>query len=108
MPSAELAVCPDVGYVDKNELRDRQLLWATVDSPWVHTVDHAKYLETFTALRSFDPALVLGTHLPPAIGRMPDFLDMLAAAPSAVPFTGPDQAALELLLATFEAAPTTD
>ncbi|MBH0774700.1 MBL fold metallo-hydrolase [Nocardia bovistercoris] len=108
MPSAELAGCPDVGYVDKCELRDRQLLWATVDSPWIHTVDYAKYLETFDVLRSFDPALVLGTHLPPAIGRMPEFLDMLAAAPGAVPFTGPDQAAVELLLATFEAAPPTD
>lgn len=104
MPSAELATCPDVGYLDKGDLRDRQLLWATVDSPWVHTVDKAKYLETLTALRAFDPTLILGTHLPPAPSRTLEFLDTLAAAPAANPFIGPDQAALEQLLATFEPA----
>lgn len=102
MPSADLATCPDVAYLDKADLRARQLLWATVDSPWVHTVDHGKYLETLTTLRSFDSPLLLGTHLPPAVDRTSEFLDMLAAAPSADPFIGPDQAALEQLLSTFE------
>lgn len=102
MPSADLATCPDVAYLDKTDLRDRQLLWATVDSPWVHTVDHVKYLDTLTTLRSFDPPLLLGTHLPPAMDRTSEFLDMLAAAPDADPFIGPDQAALEHLLASFE------
>lgn len=108
MPSTELATSPDVGCVGKNELRDRQLLWATVDSPWVHTVDPAKYLDTLAAVRTFDPAMILGTHLPPALGRTAEFLDTLAAAPDADHFIGPDQAALERLLATFEPATTTD
>ncbi|WP_067716092.1 MBL fold metallo-hydrolase [Nocardia yamanashiensis] len=102
MPSAELATCPDVGYLGEAELRERQTLWATVDSPWVHSVDRGKYLETVYALRAFDAGRILGTHLPPATGRTAEFLDMLAAVPDASPFVGPDQAALEQLLATFE------
>ena len=42
------------------------------------------------------------THLPPAVGRTPEFLEMLAAAPNADPFVGPDQRALEQMLASFE------
>jgi hypothetical protein len=102
MPSAELATCPDVGYVHRDDLRAGQLLWAAVDSPWVHTVDQAKYLDSLATLRAVDPALILSTHLPPAVGRAPEFLQMLAAAPGADPFVGPDQAALEQLLAGFE------
>ncbi|MFC8041961.1 MBL fold metallo-hydrolase [Nocardia sp. NPDC057353] len=102
MPTAELATCPDAGYLDRAELRARQLLWATADSPWVHTVDPVKYRATLTELHALDPALILGTHLPPAAGRTPEFLETLAAAPGSDPFLGPDQAALEQLLAGFE------
>jgi hypothetical protein len=49
-----------------------------------------------------DPEVILSTHLPPAIGRTPEFLDMLADAPQADPFVGPDQRALEEMLASFE------
>jgi hypothetical protein len=102
MPTAELATCDDVGHVPAAQLRAAQLLWATVDSPWVHTVDPARYLATFAPLRDLDPALILSTHLPPAVCRVPEFLQTLAAAPSANAFTGPDQAALEQMLAGFE------
>ena len=36
-----------------------------------------------------DPAIILSTHLPPAVSRLPEFLDMLAAAPQADPSSGP-------------------
>lgn len=104
MPSAELATCLDVGYVGADDLRAAQLLWASVDSPWVHSVDQAIYLDTLATMRAVDPSVILSTHLPPASGRTPEFLQMLAAAPGASPFVGPDQAALEQLLATFEPA----
>jgi hypothetical protein len=106
MPTAELAACDDAGQVPAAELRDAQLLWATVDSPWVHTVDQARYLATFAPLRDADPALILSTHLPPSAGRAREFLQMLAAAPSARAFAGPDQAALEQMLAGFEPSNT--
>jgi hypothetical protein len=105
MPSAELATCTDVGYVGTEDLRAAQLLWASVDSPWVHTVDQARFIDTLATLRAVDPAMILSTHLPPAVGQTSEFLDMLAAAPATNPFVGPDQAALEQILATFEPVP---
>jgi hypothetical protein len=77
-------------------------VWATVDSPWVHLVDETKFLNTVAALRALDPRWILSTHLPPADGRTAEFLDMLAEAPKSDPFVGPDQAALEQMLAGFE------
>jgi hypothetical protein len=102
MPSADLAQCSDVGEVSTDELRSGQLLWATVDSPWVHNAEAASYLRTFEPIRAMDPAVILSTHLPPATGRVSEFLEMLAAAPHADPFIGPDQQALEEMLASFE------
>ena len=84
------------------ELRTAQLLWATVDSPWVQTVDVEKYLRTFDSLKDRKPDLVLSTHLPPAAGITGAMLDTLATAPSAPPFVGPDQVALEQMLASFQ------
>jgi hypothetical protein len=77
-------------------------LWASVDSPWVHTVDRERYLATMQPLRQADPEIILSTHLPPARGQGARFLEMAAAAPQTTPFVGPDQAALTQLLATFE------
>ncbi|MET7618831.1 MBL fold metallo-hydrolase [Streptomyces sp. NPDC005408] len=104
MPSAELAVADDVGAVPAEDLRGGQLLWATVDSPWVHAVDRDKYLATLQPLRTMAPDLVLCTHLPPAPGLTPQMLDTLTEAPGADPFVGPDQHALEQMLAGFEPA----
>ncbi|MCX4584231.1 MBL fold metallo-hydrolase [Streptomyces sp. NBC_01481] len=102
MPSAELAVADDVGAVPAGDLRDAQLLWATVDSPWVHVVDKDNYLATVQPLRTMAPELVLCTHLPPASGLAGPMLDTIEAVPGADPFVGPDQQALEQMLAGFE------
>lgn len=102
MANAELAGCSDVAMVPADQLRCGQLLWATVDSPWVHTTDAAGYLRTIEPIRAMDPATILSTHLPPAIGRTTQFLEMLTAAPQADPFIGPDQQALEAMLASLD------
>ncbi|MGW0710757.1 MBL fold metallo-hydrolase [Streptomyces sp. NPDC002643] len=102
LPTAELARAVDVRSVTVDDLRAAQLLWATVDSPWVRIVDEEKFLATFELLKDRKPDLVLSTHLPPAAGITGSLLDTLATAPSAPPFTGPDQTALEQLLAGFE------
>ncbi|MGN9907602.1 hypothetical protein ACTMTJ_08630 [Phytohabitans sp. LJ34] len=49
-----------------------------------------------------DPRAILSTHLAPALGQTTEFLDILAEAPRSDPFVGPDQHALEELLASFE------
>lgn len=104
MPTSDLAVCSDVGDAPVDELRAGQLLWATIDSPWVHSTDPAAFLRTVQPLREMDPAVILSTHLPPAPGHTTEFLDLLETAPKADPFIGPDQHALEEMLAGFEPA----
>jgi hypothetical protein len=102
LPTAALAEADDARAVRAEELRAAQLLWATVDSPWVHTVDVPKFLIGFRPLHERAPDLVLSTHLPPADGITGSMLDTLATTPGAPPFTGPDQAALEQMLSGFE------
>ncbi|WP_327693478.1 MBL fold metallo-hydrolase [Streptomyces sp. NBC_00459] len=102
MASAELAHADDVRAVGVEDLRAAQLLWATVDSPWVHNVDVQKFLDTFRLLQDLNPELVLSTHLPPAPGMTGAMIDTLGSAPGESAFTGPDQAALEQMLAGFE------
>ncbi|WP_028663342.1 MBL fold metallo-hydrolase [Saccharomonospora halophila] len=104
MVSADLAASSDVREVPAEELRAAQLLWASVDSPWIASVDRAAYLGTIDPLRAVEPEVVLSTHLPPAMGRTASLLDMLASAPDAPAFVGPDQHALEEMLAGFERA----
>src|SRR4051812_14334315 len=52
LPSEELAAADDVRAVAPDELRAAQLLWATVDSPWVHDVDRAAYERSLQCLRA--------------------------------------------------------
>jgi glyoxylase-like metal-dependent hydrolase (beta-lactamase superfamily II) len=101
LASGELAGGPDAREVPAADLRGAQLLWAAVDSPWVHNIDMNRYLQTVRSMQSFDPTVIFSSHLPPATS-MDILFDMLAEAPSADPFVGPDQQALEQLLASFE------
>ena len=102
LPSAELAGGSEARDIPGDALRGGQLLWATIDSPWVHNVDRVAYQGTVEPLRAMDPTVILSTHLPPAAGQTTEFLDMLAMAPGSDPFVGPDQRALEEMLASFE------
>jgi hypothetical protein len=104
LPTAELAGGPDVRAVSDNDLRAAQLLWAAVDSPWVSSVDQCIFDRSLEPLRAMAPSAVFSTHLPPAVGRLDEFLGTLRLAPTADPFTGPDQRALEEMLAGFEPA----
>jgi flavorubredoxin len=82
------------------ELREGQVFWATLDAPWLHKVDEAAFAKELNGIRDLEPALVLSSHLPAAPGSMTQrLLASLAAAPTATPFVGPDQAALEAELA---------
>jgi hypothetical protein len=104
MSSAELAMGGDVRAVNAEERRAAQLLWAAIDSPWVRNVDGSKYAATVDLFRGLDPSAILSTHLPPAVGMNEAMFAMLDEAPDVPEFVGPDQEALEALLATFEPA----
>lgn len=104
LPTAELAGAHNAAAASPDELRAAQLLWATVDSPWVHAVDPAKFAASFGPLRDFGPSAVLSTHLPPVTSDTAGLFDIVVRAPQASPFTGPDQAALQAMLSQFEPA----
>jgi glyoxylase-like metal-dependent hydrolase (beta-lactamase superfamily II) len=102
--TADLAGAVDVREIPAEELRASQLLWAAVDSPWVHNVDTTRFLNTVRSMPFMDADAVFSTHLPPAIGLSAQLASMLADAPGADPFVGPDQKALEEMLASFQPA----
>jgi glyoxylase-like metal-dependent hydrolase (beta-lactamase superfamily II) len=104
MPSDDLAAGGDARDVPADDLRAAQLLWATVDSPWIHVADQDTYMRTVEPLRDMNPEAILSSHLPPLVGDISASLDMLAMAPTATPWVGPDQRALEEMLAGFEPA----
>jgi glyoxylase-like metal-dependent hydrolase (beta-lactamase superfamily II) len=102
---AGLAACDDVRAVPADDLRAAQLLWAAVDSPWIHMIDRSAYESTVRALAGLRPSALLSSHLPPAVGSLDDLMETLRLAPAADPFVGPDQRALEQMLAAFEPTP---
>ncbi|MBN0045518.1 MBL fold metallo-hydrolase [Streptomyces actuosus] len=102
MADAELAQADDVGAVGEEDLRAAQLLWASVDSPWAQNVDTEKFLGSFRPIREREPEVVLSAHLPPAVGITGTLIDRLGSAAGASPWVGPDQAALEQMLAGLQ------
>ena len=92
--------------LDLDVLRSGQIRWVTIDSPWVHHVDRDAFAADLDRFRAVQPSMVLSSHLPPAPGGMLDvFVESLADAPDAPQFEGPDQAALEAMLAGMATAP---
>ena len=102
------ALLPDVpqnaAELSKSGLREGQVSWATIDSPWMHTIHRGTLAHELDALARLEPSLILSSHLPAAPGSMIDqFLGSLAAVPDARPFVGPDQVALEQMLSQMTA-----
>jgi flavorubredoxin len=88
------------------QLREGQVFWATVDSPWLHKVDQGRFATELDGIRALAPEMILSSHLPAAGKDQTDrLLASLAAAPAATPFVGPDQAGLEQMLKEMTAGP---
>jgi flavorubredoxin len=98
---ALLAEVPErADELSEEALHQGQVFWGTVDSPWLHRTDAAMLTKEVDTLRALEPDLVLSSHLPAAPGSMFDRLTAnLEAVPAATPFVGPDQSALEAMLA---------
>ncbi|MGE5243738.1 MAG: MBL fold metallo-hydrolase [Betaproteobacteria bacterium] len=93
------AIPQSAADLSEQDLRDGQVVWATVDSPWLHKVDRGSLAGELEGIRRMAPRMVLSSHLPAAPGRMIErLLGSLAAAPGAQPFVGPNQAAFEQML----------
>jgi hypothetical protein len=70
----------------------------------VHQVDPARFSATVDPIRAMAASAVFSTHLPPAPQPDDRLFETLLLAPKTPSFVGPDQVALEALLATFEPA----
>jgi hypothetical protein len=93
------AVPQNAADLSESDLRNGQVTWATIDSPWVHKVDRSAFETELDGFRKIAPKLILSNHLPPAPGNLMErCLGSLAAAPGANPFVGPNQAALDQML----------
>jgi flavorubredoxin len=93
------AVPQNAADLSDADLRDGQVFWATVDSPWLHKVDVGAFAKELDGIRRMEPKMVLSSHLPAAPGHMTErLLASLAVVPKAQPFVGPNQAALEQML----------
>lgn len=96
------AVPDDASELSDDELRQGQVFWATVDSPWLHATDTAVFAKTLNAIRELNPSFIMSSHLPAARRSTTErLLKSLEAVPASQPFVGPDQAALESLLANM-------
>ncbi len=93
------SVPDDASELTCDELRQGQVFWATIDSPWVHDVKEGVFAASLDRWRSIEPRLVLSGHLPAAPGHMlARMLGSLAAVPTAERFVPPDQALLDEML----------
>ncbi len=100
------SVPQNAAEISDKDLRDGQTLWATIDAPRLHRVDTNLFAGALDTVRKMQPKMILSNHLPAAPGHMTErLLASLAAAPAAQPFVGPDQAALEQMLAGMTAGP---
>jgi flavorubredoxin len=92
--------------LSEEALRQGQVFWATVDSSWLHTVDRALFASELDRIRALEPTMVLSSHLPAASGAtLERLLGALADVPDAPVFVGPDQVALEQMLAGITGSP---
>jgi len=73
--------------------------WATIDSPWLRLVDGHRFGDELARIRDLAPQAVLSSHLPPALDMVETLLKNLDSARAAPSFEGPDQAALEAMMA---------
>lgn len=85
--------------IQADALRDGMVGWATVDAPWLSMVNPGSMNTALDGVRRLGPEVILGSHLPPAQGMTETLLAHIDAARGASRFEGPDQAALERMMA---------
>jgi hypothetical protein len=84
--------------IPASALRDGQILWSTVDAPWLRFTDKSAFEGSVKELQKLDPARIISNHLPPASGMNELLYGNLINALAAPPFVGPDQAAMEKMM----------
>jgi flavorubredoxin len=88
----------DIDEVEKGDLEQGMISWASADSPWLHMVSPKVFAEALEKIRILAPEMILSAHMLPAQGKTEHFLEWLAKVPTSKPFVTPDQMALEQIL----------
>lgn len=84
----------DANAIPAKDLRDGQVLWATIDAPWLHQIDPKHFDDAAARVRALNPSVVCSSHLPVGRGLLNDMIRNVSEARTAAPFVGPDQEAL--------------
>lgn len=85
--------------ISQNALREGCTLWSTIDAPWLGMIDPDKFGKTLLEIDNLNASTLLSSHLPAADNMTKDLLAILAEAYKAPAFVGPDQQALENMMA---------
>jgi glyoxylase-like metal-dependent hydrolase (beta-lactamase superfamily II) len=104
LPSIEAGLVDDVADVKPDGLAEGQLVWGSVDAPWVHVADPVGLAKRLSSVDGLGPAVTLSTHLPPVRTGLEEHLERLASLPSISPTDLPDQAAMEAAMAELHAS----
>ena len=94
----------DVADVPEEELLGGMVAWATFDSPWLHLAGQERVAGVLELVRALGAEQVLSSHLPAAVGRVDDLLEVVAGVPDAAPFVAPDAATFDLIAAAMAKA----
>jgi flavorubredoxin len=86
----------------ERDLAQGMISWESADSPWVHMVKPNEFNQTLDRIRQLAPKMIFSAHLPPARGKIEQFLKLLATVPTSTPFVTPNQTALEQILAQMK------
>jgi flavorubredoxin len=81
----------DAADYEEKDLLPGMAAWASVDTPWVHLVNEAKFGEVLERVRQIEPSLLLSSHLPPSRGQLLQFLKVLASVPTTEAVPPPNQ-----------------
>jgi flavorubredoxin len=85
--------------LSEKSLRDGQIFWTTLDSPWLHKADKSAIVAELDLIRQMEPSRILSSHLPAATKEMTDrLLRAVEDAQSAPAFAPPNQEALLSML----------
>jgi len=85
--------------IKEGDLAQGMISWASGDNPWVHMVDPDAFSQALDRIRQIAPKMIFSAHLPPAEGKVAQFLDWFAKVPASTPFVAPNQTVLEQILA---------
>jgi hypothetical protein len=88
-----------VDDLDAGDLATGMITWTTFDSPWTHITDLHAFHRTLDEVTRLEPKRIMSGHLPAAVGRIDEFLELVASVPDAEPFVPPDAAAFNAILA---------